>query len=56
MQTLADIGYSGELDLEIKIAKLPPELREDYLDFIFRGGKRLTEIFENRNSKKEESV
>lgn len=56
MKALSETGYSGVLDLEIKIAKLPPELKEDYLDFIFRGGKRLTEIFEGYKNKKEESL
>lgn len=58
MKALADTGYRGELNLEIKVAKLPPELKTDYLDFIFRGGKRLTEIFESyiNKSNKEETV
>jgi hypothetical protein len=41
MQTLKDIGYTGDLSLEFVYDRLPKALAPDYLKLLYRTGEYL---------------
>ncbi len=46
MAAFAEIGYSGALNFELKVAKVPPLAMDDYLKFVYRSGTELCGMLE----------